>query len=88
MIGREIETTEKAIVATNSKLSYSGCVFVLADESWAKNVGLGVLLWCCYITVDSAMAASRNRFCSCKLSLHEKTFIIRNMTNNIKFLLL
>ncbi len=27
---------------------------------------------CCYITVESAMAASQNGFCSCKLSIRKK----------------
>ncbi len=41
-----------------------------------------VFCWCCYIT-DSAMAASQNGFCSCKLSIHKKTNIMQIMTNHI-----
>jgi hypothetical protein len=37
----------------------------------------------CYITVDSAMAASQIGFCSFKLSIHKKTNIMKIMTNNI-----
>jgi hypothetical protein len=34
--------------------------------------------WCCYITVDSAMAASQNGFCSYKFSsIHKKTNIMQ-----------
>jgi hypothetical protein len=33
--------------------------------------------------VDSAMAASQNKFCSYKLSIHEKTNILQIMTENI-----
>jgi len=40
-------------------------------------------LWCCYITVDSAMAASQNGFCSYKLSIHKKTIIMQILTKNI-----
>ncbi len=40
---------------------------------------------CCYITVDSAMAASQNGFCSYKLSIHKKTNITQIMTKKIKF---
>jgi hypothetical protein len=40
---------------------------------------------CCYITVDSAMAASQNGFCSYKLSIHKKTKIMQIMTKNITF---
>jgi len=29
---------------------------------------------CCYITVDSAMAASQNGFCSYKLSFHKNQY--------------
>ncbi len=39
--------------------------------------------WCCYITVDSAMAASQNGFCSYNLSIHRKTNIMQIMTKNI-----
>ncbi len=35
---------------------------------------------CCYITVDSAMGASQNGFCSYKLSSHKKTNIMQIMT--------
>jgi hypothetical protein len=42
-------------------------------------------LWCCYIMVDSAMAASQNGFCSYKLSIHKKTNVIQIMTINIIF---
>ncbi len=35
---------------------------------------------CCYITVDSAMAASRKGFCSYKLSIHKKNNIMQIMT--------
>jgi hypothetical protein len=41
--------------------------------------------WCCYITVDSAMAASQNGFCSYRLSIHKKTNIMQIMTKNITF---
>jgi hypothetical protein len=36
------------------------------------------------MTVDSAMAASQNGFCSYKLSIHMKTNIMQIMTKNIK----
>ncbi len=39
---------------------------------------------CCYITVDSAMAASQNGFCSYKFSIHKKTSIMQIMAKNIK----
>jgi hypothetical protein len=39
---------------------------------------------CCYITVDSAMAASQNRFCSYKLSFRKKTNIMQIIDKNIK----
>ena len=39
----------------------------------------GEVLWFCYITVDSAMAASQNGFCSYKLSIHKKTNIMQVM---------
>ncbi len=42
---------------------------------------------CCYITVDSAMAASQNGFCSYKFSIHKKTNIVQIMTKNIKILI-
>ncbi len=42
-----------------------------------------LLKWCCYITVDSAMAASKNGFCSYNLSFHKKTIIMQIMTKNI-----
>jgi hypothetical protein len=45
-----------------------------------------LFLWCCYITVDSAMAASQNAFFSYKLSCHKKTNIMQIMTKNIKIL--
>jgi hypothetical protein len=41
--------------------------------------------WCCYITVDSAMAASQNGFGSYKFSIHKKTNIMQIKTKNIKF---
>jgi hypothetical protein len=44
----------------------------------------GGLPRCCYITLDSAMAASQNGFCSYKLSIHKKTNIIQISTKNIK----
>ncbi len=37
-----------------------------------------------YITMDSAMAASQNGFCSYKLAIHKKTKIMRIMTENIE----
>ncbi len=43
------------------------------------------ILWCCYITVDSAMVASQNGFCSCKLSIKKKTNIMQIMTKKITF---
>ncbi len=33
---------------------------------------------CCYITVDSAMAASQNGFCSYKLSIHKNQYYADN----------
>jgi hypothetical protein len=39
---------------------------------------------CFYITVDSAMAASQNGFCSYKLSIHKKTNIMHIITKNMK----
>ncbi len=50
-----------------------------ANKAWS-----GLLYWCCYITVDSAMAASQNGFCPDKLSIHKKTDIMQIMTKNIK----
>jgi hypothetical protein len=38
---------------------------------------------CCYITVDSAMAALQNGFCSDKLSINKKTIIMQIMTKII-----
>jgi hypothetical protein len=38
---------------------------------------------CCYITVDSAMAASQNEFYFNKLSIHKQTNIMQIMTKNI-----
>jgi hypothetical protein len=40
-------------------------------------------LRCCYISVDSAMAASQNGLCSYKLSIHKKTNIMQILTKNI-----
>jgi hypothetical protein len=42
-----------------------------------------LLKWCCYITVDSAMAASQNGFCSYNLSFNKKTNILQILTKNI-----
>jgi hypothetical protein len=53
---------------------------ILNDISLEKAAKCG----CCYITVDSAMAASQNGFCSYKLSFHKKTNIMQIMTKNIK----
>jgi hypothetical protein len=39
---------------------------------------------CCYITVDSAIAASQNGFNSYKLSINKKSNIMQIMTKNIK----
>jgi hypothetical protein len=41
-----------------------------------------------YIMVDSAMAASLNGFCSCKLSNLKKTNIVQIMTKILHFLLI
>jgi hypothetical protein len=43
---------------------------------------------CCYITVDSTMAASQNGFCSYKLPIHKKTNIMEIMTKNIKIFII
>ncbi len=43
-----------------------------------------MLLQCCYKTVDSAMAASQNGFCSYRLSIHSKNNIMQIMTKNIR----
>ncbi len=45
--------------------------------------GVEMFVGCCYTTVDSAMAASQNGFCSYKLSIHKKTNIMQTMTKNI-----
>jgi len=45
-----------------------------------------LFLWCCYITVDSAMAASQSAFFSYKLSFHKKTNIIQIMTKKFYFI--
>jgi hypothetical protein len=42
-----------------------------------------LLKWWCYLTVDSAMAASQNGICSYNLSFHKKTKIIQIITKNI-----
>ncbi len=34
-------------------------------------------MWCCFITVDVATAASRNGFCSYKLSLNQNSKLLR-----------
>ncbi len=49
---------------------------------------LMLFFWCCYTTVDFAMAASQNGFRTFKLPLHNKTNIIENMTKDIRFWLL
>ncbi len=36
-------------------------------------------VWCCYITVDSAMAASQNGSCSYKLSIHKNPNVPRRL---------
>jgi hypothetical protein len=41
----------------------------------------------CYITVDSAMVASQNRFCPYKLSIHKKTNIMKIMAKYYIFLI-
>ncbi len=41
---------------------------------------------CCYVTVDSAMVASQNGFCSYKLSYHKKTNIMQIMTKYYIFI--
>ncbi len=38
---------------------------------------------CCYITVESAVAASQNGFCSYKLSIRKKTNPMQIMSKNI-----
>jgi hypothetical protein len=43
---------------------------------------------CCYITIDAEMHTHQNGNWSYKLSLHRKTKIIQNITNNIKFVVL
>ncbi len=52
-------------------------------SSWEYNRRTGSPVWCCYITVDSAMAASQNGFCSYKLSFLKKTNIMQIMTKKI-----
>jgi hypothetical protein len=42
---------------------------------------------CCYITVDSAVAASQNGFCSYKLSIHKKPIPCR-LGQKITFLVI
>jgi hypothetical protein len=39
----------------------------------------------CYITVDSAMAASQNGICSYKIFIHKKTYIMQIMTKILLF---
>jgi hypothetical protein len=46
----------------------------------------GLIERCCYITMDSAMAASQNGFCSYKLSIYKKTNIMQIMTKKLQFL--
>ncbi len=46
-----------------------------------------VSIWCCYVTVDSAMAASGNGFNSYKLYIRKKINIMQIMTKNTKFYL-
>ncbi len=48
-------------------------------------MGLLEYYGCCYIMVDSAMAASQNGFCSYKVSIHMKTKIMQIMIKIIKF---
>ncbi len=48
-----------------------------------KKTIITLFMWCCYITVDSAMAAPKNGFCSYKLSFLKKTKIMQIMTKNI-----
>jgi hypothetical protein len=43
---------------------------------------------CCYITVDSTMAASQNGFCSHKLHIHKKSNIMQILTKNIKIFII
>ncbi len=50
----------------------------LISEAFIKSICLSI--WCCYIPVDSAMAASQNGFCSYKLSSHKKTNVLQTMT--------
>ena len=40
----------------------------------------------CYITANSAMAASQNEFCSYKLSIHKNTNSMQIMTKILQFL--
>jgi hypothetical protein len=45
--------------------------------------GYPPIFWVLLQTVDSAMVASQNGFCSYKLSMHKKTNIMQIMTKNI-----
>jgi hypothetical protein len=45
---------------------------------------LSYKIYCCYITVDSAMSESQNRFCSYKHSLHKNNqYYSEHDKNNI-----
>ncbi len=59
----------------------------LRSEGGSTAKKLDIFQWCCYITVDSAMAPSQNGFCSYKISIHKKTNIIQIMTKNIIILI-
>jgi hypothetical protein len=60
--------------------------FVTSTNDECEPVPWAGDLWCCYITVDSAMAASQNGFCSYKLSIHKKTNIMQIMKKILQFL--
>jgi hypothetical protein len=59
------------------------CYFLILLSPFS--VFFKLFLWCCHITMDSAMAASQNAFFSYKLSCHKKTNIMQTVTKILKF---
>jgi hypothetical protein len=66
-------------------LTTNDCLLLLDFEKVPAGGGGDANMRCCYITVDSAMAASQNGFCSYTLFVHNKTNIRQIMTKNITF---
>ncbi len=80
-----LEPAEHTLHNREKKGQERGSGDPLRSEGGSTAKKLDIFQWCCYITVDSALGASQNGFCSYKISIHKKTNIMQIMTKNIKF---